>query len=71
MNKRQIKEVCYIVISVLLAILAVKFFIWLLPIIMIIIVALIIYNFVKSSKYKKKKSDRPIKVIHDDEKDNK
>ena len=70
MDKDRIKEIIYIVISILLAILGVKFFIWLLPIVLIIIIAIIIYNTIRINKYKKAKKVRPIKVIHDDEKNN-
>lgn len=68
MNKDIIKEIIYIIIAVLLGIFAVKFVIWLLPIILIGIVAYLIYKSIKKNKVNvnvNKSKKRNIKVIHD------
>ena len=67
MNKEVIKEIIYIIVAVILGVLAVKFVIWLLPIIIMGIVAYMIYKSIKKSKVDVNKSNkkRPIKVIHD------
>ena len=69
MNRNIIKEIIYILIAILLGVCAVKFVIWLLPVILIGIVAYMIYKSIKKNKVdievNKKKSNRKIKVIHD------
>lgn len=69
MNKEIVKEIIYIVIAVLLGIVAVKFVIWLLPVIIIGIVSYLIYISIKKNKndnyVNKNKKDKNIKVIHD------
>ena len=67
MNKEVIKEIIYIIVAVILGVLAVKFVIWLLPIIIMGIVAYMIYKSIKKSKVDVNKSNkkRPMKVIHD------
>ena len=73
MNKNIIKEIIYILIAVLLGVFAVKFVIWLLPVILIGVVAYMIYKSIKKNKVdievNKKKTNRKMKVIHalDDE----
>ena len=75
MNKNIIKEIIYILIAVLLGIFAVKFVIWLLPVILIGIVAYMIYKSIKKNKVNvevnKNNKKRPMKVIHDLEDDDK
>ena len=69
MNKNIIKEIIYILIAVLLGVFAVKFVIWLLPVILIGVVAYMIYKSIKKNKVdievNKKKTNRKMKVIHD------
>ena len=74
MNKEVIKEIIYIIVAVILGVLAVKFVIWLLPIIIMGIVAYMIYKSIKKNKVdvevNKSNKKRPMKVIHDlDEED--
>ena len=70
MNKETIKEIIYIVISIILSIIAVKFVIWLLPFIIIALLSYIIYINIKKSKKKNTNKEKDIKIIHnfDDEK---
>ena len=76
MNKEVIKEILYIAIAIMLAILAIKFVIWALPIILIGLLALFIYLSIKKDKYKKDSvskstnNKKKMKVIHEfDDKD--
>ena len=68
MNKETIKEIIYIVISIILSIIAVKFVIWLLPFIIIALLSYIIYINIKKSKKKNTNKEKDIKIIHDFEK---
>lgn len=69
MNKEVIKEIIYIIVAVILGVLAVKFVIWLLPIIIMGIVSYMIYKSIKKNKVdvevNKSNKKRPMKVIHD------
>ena len=69
MNRNLIKEIIYILIAVLLGVLAVKFVIWLLPVMLIGVVAYMIYKSIKKNKVNvevnKSNKKRPMKVIHD------
>lgn len=65
MNKETIKEIIYIVISIILSIIAVKFVIWLLPFIIIALLSYIIYINIKKSKKKNTNKEKDIKIIHD------
>ena len=66
MNKDTIKEIIYIIVSIILAVLAVKFVIWLLPIILIALVSCLLYmNIKKNKKEENINKDKNIKVIHD------
>ena len=76
MNKEVIKEILYVAIAIVLAILAIKFVIWALPIILVGLLALFIYISIKKDRYKKsnisKSTDKnkKMKVIHEfDDKD--
>ena len=76
MNKEVIKEILYIAIAIIFAILAIKFVIWALPVILIGLLALFIYISIKKDKYKKSNvskstnSKKKMKVIHEfDDKD--
>lgn len=69
MNRGVIKEIIYILIAILLGVFAVKFVIWLLPVILMGIVAYMIYKSIKRNKVNievdKNKNNRKMKVIHD------
>lgn len=68
MNKEKIKDIIYLIIAVLLSILAVRFMIWALPIILIAALAYVIYRFLnvkKSENQSAKEQNKNIKVIHD------
>lgn len=66
MNKDTIKEIIYIIVSILLAVLAVKFVIWLLPAILIALVSYLLYmNIKKNKKEENINKEKNIKVIHD------
>ena len=66
MNKDTIKEIIYIIVSILLAVLAVKFVIWLLPVILIALVSYLLYmNIKKNNKEENINKEKNIKVIHD------
>lgn len=66
MNKDTIKEIIYIIVSILLSVLAVKFVIWLLPVILIALVSYLLYmNIKKNKKEENINKDKNIKVIHD------
>ena len=54
MDKEKIKEIIYIILAILLAIISVKLFIWLLPIILISFVAIIIYTSLASKNVNNK-----------------
>ena len=54
MDKEKIKEIIYIILAILLAIISVKLFIWLLPIILIAFVAIIIYTSLASKNVNNK-----------------
>lgn len=73
MEKDKIKEILYIILAIILAVIAVKVALWLLPIILIAVVSYLIYiNINKDNQRGRSKTKkRPIKIIHDDEKDNK
>lgn len=66
MNKDTIKEIIYIIVSILLAVPAVKFVIWLLPVILIALVSYLLYmNIKKNKKEENINKEKNIKVIHD------
>ena len=66
MNKDTIKEIIYIIVSILLAVLAVKFVIWLLPVILIALDSYLLYmNIKKNKKEENINKEKNIKVIHD------
>lgn len=73
MNKESIKEILYIIIAITLGVLAVKFLIWLLPIILIGLCSHYIYKSIKKNKKtvnKNKKKQKTIKIIEMVEDDN-
>ena len=69
MNKDIIKEILYIIIAILLSVLAVKFVIWLFPIILVIIFGLLIYSSIKRNKreeeIKKQRKEKNMKEVFD------
>ena len=66
MNKDTIKEIIYIIVSILLSVLEVKFVIWLLPVILIALVSYLLYmNIKKNKKEENINKEKNIKVIHD------
>ena len=76
MNKEVIKEILYIAIAIVLSVLAIKFVIWALPVILVCLLALFIYISIKKDKYKNSNisksnnKNKKIKVIHEfDDKD--
>ena len=68
MNNETAKKIIYIIIAIVISLFAVKFVIWLLPIILIAIVAYMIYKSIKKNNVGMNKSTnkkRQMKVIHD------
>lgn len=65
MNKEKIKEVIYIIIAIILSILAVKFMIWLLPIILVVMLSIIIYSNIKMNKNNTSDKNKDIKEVFD------
>lgn len=75
MNRNVIKELIYILLAVIVGVLVVKFIIWLLPVILVAILAYMIYRAIKKNKnvnvYVNRNTNtntnkkKPIKVIHD------
>ena len=66
MNKDTIKEIIYIIISIILAVLAVKFVIWLLPVILVALFSYLLYMNIKRNKIEENiNKEKNIKVIHD------
>ena len=69
MNKDTVKEMLHILLAIVLGIMAVRFVIWLLPVILIAICSYYIYTKIKKNskqKYKettKKKTKKEIKII--------
>ena len=71
MNKDTIKEIIYIIISIILAVLAVKFVIWLLPVILVALFSYLLYMNIKRNKKEENiNKEKNIKVIHDFDDDN-
>lgn len=65
MNKEKIKEIIYIIIAIILSILAVKFMIWLLPIILVVMLSIIIYSNIKMNKNNTSDKNKDIKEVFD------
>ena len=68
MNKNSIKELLYILIAITFGIITVRFIIWLLPTILIILCSYRIYKYIKkdkkkSSTEKTKTKNKEIKII--------
>lgn len=73
MDKEKLREIVYLIVAIVLAILAVKFVIWLLPFILIILLASFLYGAMKKSKgnYSKDTNKKNKKVVIIDEDDGK
>jgi len=73
MNKDTVKEIIYILIAITLGILAVKFVMWLLPIMLIGLCSYYIYKSIKKNrkgtnkKQPKKKSIKIIDMVEEDD----
>ena len=67
MNKETIKEIMYVLIAIVLGIIAVKFVIWLLPIILIALFSYYIYKSIKKNRNNPTKDKSKIKIIDMDE----
>ena len=66
MNKINIKEILYILMSIALGILAIKFIIWLLPVIIVAILGYYIYKLITKNikkPIKNKVKKKTIKII--------
>ena len=66
MNNNTIKKILYMIIAVLLGALAVKFIIWLLPVILLLLISHYIYKVIKRNRPNKKttkKVNKTIKII--------
>ena len=73
MDKETLRDIIYIVIAIVFAIIAVKLFIWLLPIILIALLAYFVYKHLKkdkndSSEEQKNKTKKKKIIIIDEEK---
>ena len=66
MNKEVVKEILYVLIAITLGFLAIKFLIWLLPVILIGLCSYYIYKSIKKNRNtnnKKTQKKKPIKII--------
>ena len=66
MNKELVKEMLYVLIAITLGFLAIKFLIWLLPVILIGLCSYYIYKSIKKNRNKNNKKTqkkKPIKII--------
>ncbi len=74
MNKEKIKNIIYIVVAILLSYLAIHFMIWVLPFILVALLAYFIYEKLKTSDKKvnsNKKKKKKIVIIDEESHDNK
>lgn len=64
MNKDTLRSIIYIIVAILLSVLAVQVFIWLLPIILIVLLASFIYSKMKdvNPRFEKSKSKSTTKT---------
>ena len=68
MNRNKFREILYIFIAIFLSILAVKIFIWMLPVLLVVFLALYLYSKFKMSKYNFKYEKYEKEVYKDVEK---
>lgn len=66
----KVREILYIALAIIIAVLLVRFIIWLLPIILIAIIAFIIYAKIKGNDFKDNNKDKK-KIVIIEEKKNK
>ena len=74
MDKEKIKDIIYLIIAILLSYLAIRFMIWVLPFILIALLAYFIYEKLKTSDKKvnsNKKKKKKIVIIDEESHDNK
>lgn len=74
MNKEKIKNIIYIVVAILLSYFAIRFMIWVLPFILVALLAYFIYEKLKTSDKKvnsNKKKKKKIVIIDEESHDNK
>lgn len=73
MNKEKIKNIIYIVVAILLSYLAIHFMIWVLPFILVALLAYFIYEKLKTSdkKVNSNKKKKKIVIIDEESHDNK
>ena len=70
MNEFNIRRLIYILIAVLLSVLAVKLFIWSIPIILVVILASYIYRIIKRININIKNDDEEVETIKRSKKTN-
>ncbi len=58
MNREKVTNIIYIVVAVLVSMLVVALFIWLLPIILVLLLAGYLYSAMRKAKYKRERSKR-------------
>ncbi len=74
MNKEKIKDIIYLIIAILLSYLAIHFMIWVLPFILVALLAYFIYEKLKKSNKNvnsNKKKKKKIVIIDEESHDNK
>lgn len=73
MNKEKIKNIIYIVVAILLSYFAIHFMIWVLPFILVALLAYFIYEKLKTSdkKVNSNKKKKKIVIIDEESHDNK
>lgn len=74
MNKEKIKDIIYLIIAILLSYLAIRFMIWVLPFILVALLAYFIYEKLKKSNKNansNKKKKKKIVIIDEESHDNK
>lgn len=74
MDKEKIKDIIYLIIAILLSYFAIRFMIWVLPFILVALLAYFIYEKLKTSDKKvnsNKKKKKKIVIIDEESHDNK
>ena len=75
MNQEKIRNIIYIVVAILLSYLAIRFMLWVLPFILVALLAYFIYEKLKTSNSNKeensKKKKKKIVIIDEESHDNK
>lgn len=64
----KVKDILYIIFAIMIAVLLVRFIIWLLPVIFVIIIAFTIYKKLKGENYKKEDNNKKKKIVIIEEK---